>query len=131
MQTPTTAASLLLALLDLSNYICLFLGSAGEEIQELLLMISPTMNESIDETAVLEIRSAIDCVARLHDKMAAPSSSPEMTYSDLMEMRATLVTVLDAARSLVETNHTLDAVADMCDAMTLDEFLMDSCCVDE
>ena len=118
----STAASLLLALLDLSNFMCLFLGESGRKIQELILQISPTMNESIDSTTVTEIRAAIECVAVLQEKMST-STSAEMTYGDLMEMRETLVTVLDAARSLVETNNALDVAADMCDAMTLDEFI--------
>ena len=115
------SAKLLLSLLDLSNYLCLFLGNAGLEVQDILLSTSPTITPSIDQSTITEIRSAIECVSALHDKIAA-STAIDLTYSDRMEMRATLVVVLDAARSLVVSNESLNAAVEMCDVATLDEF---------
>ena len=36
------SVKLLLSLLDLSNYMCLFLGNEGTKIQDILFGISPT-----------------------------------------------------------------------------------------
>ena len=116
------SANLLLSLLDLSNYLCLFLGNEGITIQHHLLNTTPTITPCIDETTITEIRSAIECVSALHDKIST-STAPALTYDDRMEMRATLVTVLDAARALVVSNESLNVAADMCDATTLDEFI--------
>jgi hypothetical protein len=123
------SVKLLLSLLDLSNYMCSFLGNEGTKIQDILLSISPTITTAptIDQTTITEIRSALECVSALHDKIAT-TTGPDLTYSDRMEMRATLVVVLDAARVLVVSNESLNVAADMCDATTLDEFIgVDDC----
>ena len=116
------SAKLLLSLLDLSNYLCLFLGTEGAKVQDSLIDTSLLITSSIDQTTITEIRYAIECISALHDMIAA-STAPDLRYEDRMEMRATLTVVLDAARSLVVSNISLNVAADIADATTLDEFM--------